>query len=462
MPVSRSSDRPAACLPPCLCRTLAAGSLLLLAPALLPALVPSLVSTPYVSGVAYATQAASKQAAAKPPADQAASAAPPATKPPAAKTAPSKPAPAKTASAKTASAKTAPAKTASTGTAPAKPAATRTPSPTKTAGAAATIAAGAASAGVPADWEQRESVQAFVHAMVGRHGFDEAKLFALFGRTRSSPAAIKLMAPAPPGFKRSWIVYRDRFVEPVRIREGLRFWRANAVAVSRAAERWGVPEEILVSIIGVETLYGRHTGDFRVMDALTTLAFDYPRREAFFREELEQYLLLAREAGFDPLDWRGSFAGAVGLPQFMPGSIRRHAVDFDGDGRIDLRSSPTDAIGSVASFLANHGWRAGEPTHFAVSIEDAARARPAIDAGIPPSLTPPALAEMGVTSPEAIPADTRLALIDLPNGDDTTHHVLGAHNFWVITRYNRSYFYAMAVIELGRALREAAEREPAR
>jgi membrane-bound lytic murein transglycosylase B len=268
------------------------------------------------------------------------------------------------------------------------------------------------------------------------------------------------MAPAPPGFRRSWVTYRDRFVEPVRIQAGLRFWGDNAATVSRAAERWGVPEEILVSIIGVETLYGRHTGDFRVMDALTTLAFDYPRREAFFREELEQYLLLAREAGFDPLEWRGSFAGAVGLPQFMPGSIRRHAVDFDGDGRIDLRGSPTDAIGSVASFLANHGWRPGEPTHFAVELEDEARARPAVDAGIPPSLTPAALAVLGVTSPQRIPPDTPLALVDLPNGDGSTHYVLGAHNFWVITRYNRSYFYAMAVIELARALR--SERPPPR
>ncbi|HYF60612.1 MAG TPA: lytic murein transglycosylase B [Burkholderiaceae bacterium] len=304
------------------------------------------------------------------------------------------------------------------------------------------------------DFAARDDVRAFVREMVERHGFDEPALLAVFGRTRGAETVARLMSPAPPGFRRSWIAYRGRFVEPIRIREGLRFWRDNAETVRRASERWGVPPEILVSIIGVETIYGRQVGDFRVMDALTTLAFDYPRRAAYFREELEQYLLLARESGFDPLEWRGSFAGAVGLPQFMPGSVRRHAVDFDGDGRVDLRHSVPDAIGSVARFLADHGWRSGAPTHFTATVEDEARAKPAVEAGIPPKLTSLELAELGVTSPQEIPVSERLALIDLPNGDDTTHYVIGANNFWVITRYNRSYFYAMAVIDLARALRE--------
>ena len=302
----------------------------------------------------------------------------------------------------------------------------------------------------------------FVRAMADRHGFDETALLGAFGRTRASELATRLMAPAPPGFKRSWIAYRARFVEPVRLREGQRFWREHASVLRRASERYGVPESIIVSIIGVETIYGRNTGDFRVMDALATLAFDYPRRASYFREELEQYLLLSREAGFDPLEWRGSFAGAVGLPQFMPGSIRRHAVDFDGDGRIDLRNSPADAIGSVARFLANHGWIADAPTHFAATVEDETRARPAVEAGIPPKLSPMQLAELGVSSPQELPADTKLSLIDLPNGDDTTHYVLGANNFWVITQYNRSYFYAMAVIDLARALNAGMQGSQAR
>jgi membrane-bound lytic murein transglycosylase B len=338
-----------------------------------------------------------------------------------------------------------------------KPASVAGPAPS----AASAVAAPARPARKPAappapDFAGRDDVRAFVREMVERHGFDEAELMATFGRTRAAESAIRFMQPAPPGFRRSWIAYRARFVEPFRIREGQRFWREHAGAVARASERFGVPEEIIVSIIGVETIYGRHTGDFRVIEALATLAFDYPRRAEYFREELEQYLLLAREAGFDPLAWRGSFAGAIGLPQFMPGSIRRHAVDFDGDGRIDLRGSPADAIGSVASFLANHGWIRGGPTHFAATVEDEARAKPAVEAGIPPSLTSLALAGLGVTSPQEVPADEKLALIDLPNGDDTTHHVLGANNFWVITRYNRSYFYAMAVIDLAAALKDAA------
>ncbi|MEI7445944.1 MAG: lytic murein transglycosylase B [Burkholderiales bacterium] len=344
-------------------------------------------------------------------------------------------------------------------------ASTSTPSKTPTAKAAPASKSAApkprATAPGP-DFGDRADVREFVRDMVDRHGFDEVALTTLFTRTRSSELAVKLMQPAPPGFRRSWIAYRARFVEPIRIREGLRFWTAHADTVRRASREYGVPEEILVSIIGVETIYGRHTGDFRVMDALATLSFDYPRRAAYFREELEHYLLLAREGGFDPLDWRGSFAGAVGLPQFMPGSIRRHAVDFDGDGRIDLRSSVADAIGSVARFLANHGWERDGPTHFAAAVEDEIRAKPAIDGGSPPAMTALALAELGVTSPQEIPADRRLYLVDLPNGDDTTHYVLGANNFWVVTRYNRSFFYAMAVIDLARALKDAMPPAQAR
>jgi membrane-bound lytic murein transglycosylase B len=305
-------------------------------------------------------------------------------------------------------------------------------------------------------WANRPDVVDFVREMVDKHGFDQAALTDVFERTRTADVALKLMSPAPVTGKRSWSAYRARFVEPVRIREGLRFWREQADPIRRAADRFGVPQEIIVAIIGVETVYGRNTGDFRVMDALTTLAFDYPRRAPFFREELEQFLLLSRDNEVDPLLWRGSYAGAIGLPQFMPGSIRRHAIDFDGDGRIDLRASTSDAVGSVARFLSNHGWRPGEPTHFQALVDDETRARPAVEAGVPPKLSMADLAALGVSSPQTIAATDLLSLIDLPDGDKPTQFVLGTNNFWVITRYNRSYFYAMSVIDLARALRDAA------
>ena len=304
-------------------------------------------------------------------------------------------------------------------------------------------------------YAEREDVREFVRMMSERHGFDASALGATFARVQRIPDVLKLISPPAPTFKRSWEAYRARFLDPLRIREGLRFWRDHEAALQRAQETWRVPPEIVVAIIGVETIYGRMTGDFRIIEALSTLAFDYPRRAAFFREELEQYLLYARAEGIDAFDVRGSFAGAIGLPQFMPGSIRRYAIDFDGDGRIDLRASPVDAVGSVARFLAEHGWVGGEPTHFGVSIGDPARLPALIEAGIEPRFTAGELADLAVTSPDPIRPGTLLALVDLPNADKPPTYLLGARNFYVITRYNRSSFYAMAVIELAQVLANA-------
>lgn len=317
----------------------------------------------------------------------------------------------------------------------------------------------AASRPAPPDSAQvyadREEVRDFISSMADRHGFDPAALNETFAKVRRSPEVLRLIAPPPAGFRKSWDAYRTRFLDPLRINEGVRFWQEHEAALERAREAWGVPPEFVVAIIGVETIYGRITGNFRVVDALATLAFDYPRRAPFFREELEHYLLLARDQRFDPLQPRGSYAGAIGLPQFMPGSIRRHATDFDGDGRIDLATSPVDAIGSVARFLSRHGWVPGEPTHFEATIADPHRLGPLIDSGIEPQWTIDELAQWGVGSTGPIGPDVRLALIDLPNGDRPPSYVLGARNFHVITRYNRSSFYAMAVIELARALARA-------
>ena len=306
-----------------------------------------------------------------------------------------------------------------------------------------------------AHFAARPELDDFVRRMIEVHGFDDASLRRTFGGVRRNAQVLRLIAPPASGFRRSWEAYRSRFVEPVRIREGVEFWGSHAAALERAMAVYGVPAEFVVAIIGVETIYGRITGDFRVIDALATLAFDYPRRADYFRGELEQFLLLARETDLDPFSVLGSYAGAIGLPQFMPTSVRNFAVDFDGDGRIDLRASATDAIGSVARFLAEHGWVRGAPTHFGARIAPDARLTPLLEAGIEPSLGAAELAAHGVSATDALPEATTVALIDLDTAGAPTTYVLGARNFYVITRYNRSSFYAMAVIELARTLRDA-------
>jgi membrane-bound lytic murein transglycosylase B len=310
----------------------------------------------------------------------------------------------------------------------------------------------AGASGPRAGWIERESVQQFIDDMSRRHDFDRAALTRIIQAAEPSETVLRLVAPPAPGFKRSWSTYRQRFIEPIRIRGGLRFWNQHAAPLARAESRFGVPASIIVAIIGIETLYGTRMGEFRLLDALTTLAFDDPRRAPFFREELEHFLLLTRDTGLDPLSVRGSFAGAIGIPQFMPGSVRRHAVDFDGDGRIDLRSSPSDAIGSVASFLRNHGWEPGAPTHHPVTVEDEVLAAPAVALGIPPRLPVSELQQHGLSTAARLAQTELLILVDLPDGDEPTRYVLGTQNFNAITSYNRSYFYAMAVIDLAEVL----------
>jgi membrane-bound lytic murein transglycosylase B len=293
-------------------------------------------------------------------------------------------------------------------------------------------------------------VQAFILGMHEQHGFDIAQLTRQFAAIR--PNASVLRAIRPPAFpekQRSWERYRERFVNEQRIGSGLSFWRQHAASLLRAEAIYGVPPEIIVAIIGVETVYGQNMGSFRVLEALASLAFRYPPRADFFRGELEQFLLLARENGSSPLDIKGSYAGAMGIPQFMPSSQRRYAVDFDGDDRIDLRQSSSDAIGSVARFLQQHGWQRGSPV--AVPARVRGDAEGLLAAGIRPSQT---VAEMSVQGVIAA-ADGQLpaALIDLVTPDAATEYWLGFDNFYVITRYNRSSFYAMAVFQLAEALR---------
>jgi membrane-bound lytic murein transglycosylase B len=222
----------------------------------------------------------------------------------------------------------------------------------------------------------------------------------------------------------------------------------------RAADTYGVPPEIVVAIIGVETQYGVNTGSYRVLDALATLAFDYPRRAAYFRSELEQFLLFARESQTDAASFRGSYAGAIGIPQFMPGSIRRFAVDFDGDGRRDLRGSPADAIGSVANFLRVHGWAAGAPIAGPARVPGL-RARILIDGGVDPLFRADELRELKVEFADAIDDETPSVLIELASPDAPPEYLVGFWNFYVLTRYNRSSFYAAAVLELAQNVKAA-------
>lgn len=293
--------------------------------------------------------------------------------------------------------------------------------------------------------------QAFIRDMASLHGFDAALLGERLNRITPNSKVLQLIAPPSKPTQRSWQRYRSRFIETTRINQGLRFWQENAVALARARALYGVPEEVIVAIIGVETLYGRNTGSFNTLEALATLAFHYPRRAEYFRQELEQLLLLARENGTDPADYTGSFAGALGIPQFMPGSLRRYAVDFDGDGRIDLAGSTTDAIGSVARFLEQHGWQKDEPV--AVPARLNREPDPAwIDAGIRPSLDTETLQAAGVRA-QVLP-NRKVTFVDLVTPGQATEYWLGYENFYVITRYNRSSFYAMSVYQLAEALRQ--------
>ncbi|MGV7210554.1 lytic murein transglycosylase B [Oxalobacteraceae bacterium A2-2] len=312
------------------------------------------------------------------------------------------------------------------------------------------------------EWKE---VGAFLDEIAARDGFTRAELDALMAQIRYVDAAVQLIKPAPPGKPKNWQAYSKLFVEPVRIAAGVKFWNENADALARAESLYGVPAEIIVGILGVETVYGRNTGRFRVLDALTTLAFAYPdtpqkaERMAFFRGELEATLLYARQAGIDPLSLRGSYAGAIGMPQFMPGSLLKYAVDFDGSGQVDLLGSASDAIGSVAAFLVAHGWNRDHsgPVVYAASVSPSRAWEGMLNRGLSASYSPAELAAAGVTASVAPPEQRKYGLVDLQNGAEATEYWLANDNFFAITQYNRSYFYAMSVVELGRAVRLARD-----
>ncbi|MBI3348034.1 MAG: lytic murein transglycosylase B [Burkholderiales bacterium] len=311
----------------------------------------------------------------------------------------------------------------------------------------------------------RPALVAFADELAAAQNWDAPLLREQLSQALDLPRVRQLILPAAVGTTKNWTAYRDRFIEPKRLAAGLAFWADNEAALARAESQYGVPAEIVIGIIGVETFYGRVTGGFKVLDALATLAFDFPAehpraadRQAFFRSELAEFLRLCRENGLDATDVRGSYAGALGLPQFMPGSWRKHAVDFDGDGHVDLMASPADAIGSVAHYLAEYGWKPGEATHYSVRLPaDPVTRRRLLVPDIKPSFTAADLLEAGARPSEAARDHVGpLAVIELQNGPKKpTTVLLGTENFWVVTRYNWSAYYALAVIELGQAVARA-------
>ena len=307
---------------------------------------------------------------------------------------------------------------------------------------------------VHANYAKRQDVKDFIGDMVSQHGFDRQQLSEWMSGVKQQKTAIE--AIARPAESKPWKDYRPIFLTSSRISKGVEFWEKHKDVLSRAEKQFGVPAEIIVAIIGVETYYGRRAGNYPVLDALTTLGFDYPlenttkerrdRREKFFRKELKEFLLMAREEKVDPRTLKGSYAGAMGMPQFISSSFRAYAIDFDGDGKRDLWNSTADAIGSVANYFSRHGWKGGQPI-----ISRAAVSNKANGLGSKKMRPHKALADyrqLGVT-PLSEFSDKQMATLLKLDGRRGDEYWLGLHNFYVITRYNHSPLYAMAVYQLG-------------
>ena len=290
----------------------------------------------------------------------------------------------------------------------------------------------------------------FITNMVARHQFDKSYLEGVLSRAKVRKSIIKAMTPRPTGKARPWYQYRQIFIQDKRIQDGVTFWRNNAATLQRAEATYGVPPQIITAIIGVETLYGQNQGNFRVIDALVTLSFHYLRRADFFQEELEHYLLLTREEGFDPLQLQGSYAGAMGIGQFMPSSFRRYAVDFDGNGQRDIWNNYADAIGSVANYFHHFGWQPGQPIVKATQINPSAL-EVLLELAFKPQYTLTQLQQFGLKYYGDESANTLGLFIDLETEQGPAYW-LGFNNYYVITRYNHSKHYAMAVYQLAQEI----------
>jgi membrane-bound lytic murein transglycosylase B len=296
--------------------------------------------------------------------------------------------------------------------------------------------------------------RAFIDEMMARHDFSRDELTAIFSQAQRREDILKLMS-RPAEKRLAWYEYRKIFLTQSRIDGGVAFWNQHAEILDKAERELGVDAQVIVAIIGVETRYGGNTGSHRVLDALATLAFDYPPRSKFFRGELEQYLVLAHEENIDLLSTKGSYAGAMGYGQFIPSSYRNYALDYDQDGKRDLWNSPMDIIGSVANYMHKHGWDLGAPVTIPARVSgDAYKA--VLDKGLKPHTAMKQLQQAGVTPSVSQPGDTLAALVTLENKDGPGYW-LTLNNFYVITRYNRSPLYAMAVYQLSESIRQARE-----
>lgn len=339
----------------------------------------------------------------------------------------------------------------------------------------------------PTEARFSQNLSQLIDQVAQKEGIPLSTLESGFSDAKTIPSIRKLVLPPSASFKKNWVVYRQRFIEPVRLKAGKAFWEQNQAFLAKVEQDSGVPAEVIVAIIGIETIYGRQTGNFRVKDVLSTLAFSYPdtpnkaSREQLFKDQLQELILLCwSEAGgklpamnsaqgmsqtrFNScLNQNSSYAGAIGLPQFMPGSIRSFAIDGDGDGQINLRQSPKDAIASVANFMRKHGWQPGMPIYFPIQESGIEAAKALADGEPQLKYSVQELIDKGILSKEkgdlqagGVAAQSKALIVDLPYpdkaGNDQVHYVVGLNNFLSIVQYNRSYFYAQSVAEFAEAL----------
>lgn len=302
----------------------------------------------------------------------------------------------------------------------------------------------------------RDDVNAFIDDMVETENFDRKTVEAMLGQAQRSDRILELMSK-PAESVMEWGRYRSIFMTPERIEKGVAFWKQNAKTLAAAEATYGVPASVMVAIIGVETYYGRQTGGFEVIDALATLGFDYPRRGEFFRKELKNFLVLVREQKLSLNELTGSYAGAMGMPQFMPSSYRAYAVDFSKDGQVDIWKNQADAIASVGNYLKVHGWQAGEPIAMQFEVTGN-QYTTVLNRKLDLNTTVGAAAKAGWDIPSYLAKETKVLAMQ-QNNKSGAEYWLGFKNFEVITRYNRSQMYALAVYQLADAVKQGFDYE---